>query len=109
MRKTNFGKIDALAINGEQEVPMVILKNVEDGKDVYEGFVPGLLFNLVRAQSIEECEKLLKDATINHLKQMYKQEIPFPFFPDKKDIEKDFKSVKKIIYLKISSKNRKNN
>lgn len=112
MRKvTNYGIVDSLAIEGFLKVPMVILKSmdIKNKTEVYEGFVPGLLFKLVRAKSLDECELLLKKTTISHIKKMVKENSPFPFFPDRHEIETDFNGVVKIIYLNVNSKIRKNN
>lgn len=106
-RVTSFGRADALKVNGKLKVPMVILCENNGGKDSFVGFVPGLVFNLVRANNLAECEKLLKDATLFAIKKMVKENLAFPFFPQKEEIKKDFKNVKKIIYLNISSQSKK--
>lgn len=100
-RITNFGSVDSLQ-NGEQLVPLVVVRK----DSAYHGFVPGLIFNYVEATNKEECFKNLKEKTLNFIKTMIKEEKPFPFFPNKKEIMEDFESVVDIKFIKIFSAKR---
>ena len=53
------------------------------------------------------CTKL-KEYLINKLKIMKLNEEPFPFFPTKEEILKDYDNVELVEFIKITSNDRKN-
>lgn len=101
MRATSFGKIDTLKEYGELKVPMVIISETKNGVTSYIGFVPGIELNKITSLSIDICKKTLLKETEEKVKNMIKNEIPFPFFPTKEEILEDYKNVCYIKFVNI--------
>ncbi len=108
MRQTTGGQIDALAISGELSVPLVILKNENKNVTHYIGFIPGILMKNISAETLEDCKTKLKNFLVSKLKDMVKANEPFPFFPDKEEINKEYDNIELLEFVKIKSQNRKN-
>ncbi len=109
MRTTSYGKVDALAQTGEVSIPLVVIKNsMESAKIPYIGFIPGFLMKNINGYTIDECKTKLKEYLINKLKIMKLNEEPFPFFPTKEEILKDYDNVELVEFIKITSNDRKN-
>lgn len=108
MRQTSSGQTDALAISGELFVPLVILKNENKNITHYIGFIPGILMKNISADTLEDCKAKLKNYLVLKLKDMVKNNEPFPFFPTKEEIYKDYDNIEHLEFVKIKSENRKN-
>lgn len=94
--------VDSLKINnGKMVVPMVIAKKNNNGKTEIIGFVPGLLMNNIKANSVEEVEEKLSDFTKLEIKRMFEQNENFPFFPTDDSIQNDYDNVLKINHLNV--------
>ena len=105
VRITANGRVDALNINGVLMAPMVVIRQEStDGKNHYAGFVPGIIMKNVVAGTERECMENLKETFSHIVKDMYKKKVPFPFFPTKEEIYKDYQDVKSIAYIKIRKK-----
>lgn len=98
---------DALSITGELMVPLLILKT--GNKDIvsYAGLVPGLLMKNVISPTPEKCLEDLKQYIKIRFKTMLDKEEPFPFFPSKEEIEKDYDNIISLTFIKIKSNKRK--
>lgn len=107
--KQPIGKIDTLAISGQIEMPLVILQHKSLAKTNYIGFIPGLTKKDVNAENLETCKQKLKDLASNIIENMAINNLPFPFFPTKEEILKDFENVCFVSFIKIKSNKRKNN
>lgn len=104
MRETSFGKVDALAQNGELHIPLVILKNESQNSTFpYLGFIPGFLMKNINGTTIEECKTKLKEYLIQKLKIMKQNNEPFPFFPTKEEIMKEYSNVEVVEFIKITT------
>ncbi len=109
MRETSYGKIDALAETGELSVPLVVLKNdIKNSSSRFIGFIPGFLMKNIISNEKEECMLKLKTFLKKKLKVMMKNNEPFPFFPSKQEILKEYDNVELIEFIKIKSESRKN-
>lgn len=96
---TSFGKADSLA-TGEIMIPLVILKKTQD---TYSGFIPGFVMKNIVENTPEECFAKLKVYLNQKLKSIKENGDTFPFFPNRKEILKDFENVYKIEFIKIVS------
>lgn len=109
MRTTSYGRVDALAQTGELSIPLVIIKNsIENVTIPYIGFIPGLLMKNINGYTVDECKAKLKEYLIKKLKIMKANEEPFPFFPTKEEILKEYDNVELVEFVKITSSDRKN-
>lgn len=103
----NSGTVDALKELGSLSVPMVIIK--EDNISTYKGFIPGFVMKNVINETLDGCKADLKKYLKQKLVTMAKNNLPFPFFPTKEEILKDFDNVVSVEFIKISSSSRKSN
>ena len=55
-----------------------------------------------------ECKTKLKEYLVKKLKIMKQNDEPFPFFPTKEEIMKDYDNVEIVEFIKVTSKDRKN-
>jgi len=106
MRDYGFGKADSLSISGEINMPLVIIKN---SNNTFNGFIPGLTKNDIVSDSLDLCKINLKEQALNIIKDYKKNNTPFPFFPTKEELLKDFENVCYISFIKIKSTKRFNN
>lgn len=108
MIKTTHGKVDALAVNGELLIPIVILKNDNKSSEhPFLGFIPGFLMKNVNGKTLEECKEKLLNYLKQKLQRMMQEDEPFPFFPTREEILKDFDNVELIEFIKVKSEKRK--
>lgn len=107
MKNTTLFQADALEHYGELHIPLVILKNESPNSTFpYLGFIPGFLMKNINGTTIDECKSKLKEYLIQKLKIMKQNNEPFPFFPTREEIMKDFSGVELIEFVKITkSKN----
>lgn len=105
-RVTNYGSADALKQSGELNVPLVVIKEILDGKVEYRGFIPGIKFNFFTAKTKTECESGLKLLASGYIKEYAKNNKDFPFFPNKKDIYEEYSNVVSVSFIKIKSSKR---
>ena len=96
---TSFGKADSIS-SGDILIPLVILKKAED---TYSGFIPGFVMKNIVENTPEECFAKLKAYLTQKLKAIKENGDTFPFFPDRKEIMKDFENVYKVEFIKIVS------
>ena len=109
MRNTSYGRIDALAQTGEVSIPLVIIRNTTENVSIpYIGFIPGFLMKNVNGHTVDECKTKLKEYLVKKLKMMKQNDEPFPFFPTKEEIMKDYDNVEIVEFIKVTSKDRKN-
>ena len=108
MIKTTNGKVDALAISGELCIPLVILKNDNKASELpFLGFIPGFLMKNVNGKTLEDCKEKLLNYLKQKLQRMMQEDEPFPFFPTKEEILKDFDNVELVEFIKVKSEKRK--
>lgn len=105
--KIPTGQIDTLSINGEIQMPLVILLKTSLTKKEYIGFIPGLTKKDIVSSDLEECKNNLKQCAQDLVKKMATENSPFPFFPTKEEIMSDFENVCYIGFVKIKSQKRK--
>lgn len=102
MRTSNFGQTNALTDLDEVVVPLVVNKRKDkDGTLTYHGFVPGIMVEDVVDTDLETVKSALDTKFKKVIGNMINNNIPFPFFPDKDQIIKDYKDVVFIKLLKI--------
>lgn len=98
MRNTTEFKIDAMLLSKEVKLPLVVREKVIDGRISYVGFVPGLLMMDIVGYDLETVKKDLETVAKKIVVNMLENNEPFPFFPTKEEILKDFENV---VYLKL--------
>ena len=102
MRTSNFGQTNAFTDLDEVVVPLVVnTRKDKDGKLTYHGFVPGIMVEDVVDTDLETVKSALDTKIKKVIGNMINDNIPFPFFPDKDQIIKDYKDVVFIKLLKI--------
>lgn len=105
---TTIQGVDALAQSGELSIPLVISKKEgKENKVSYIGFIPGFLMKNIIADNVNDCKTELKNFLMNKLKQLMKNNEPFPFFPTKVEILKNYDNIESIDFIKVKSNNRK--
>lgn len=105
---TSFGRADSLA-SGEVMIPLVVLKNPNGTNAAFSGFIPGFVMKNIVEASPEECLSKLKSYLTQKLKIMLENNEPFPFFPTRAEIMREFDGVHSIDFIKITSNARKSN
>ncbi len=92
---------DALAVEKELNMPLVITRVVEDDVELYHGFVPGLTKEDCISPSLDSCKARLKKDADKLVDKYLKENIEFPFFPTKEEIIEDFENVCYIKFIKL--------
>ena len=104
MRETSLFKADAMNENGEINIPLVILKSERENSLLpYVGFIPGFFMKNINSATIEDCKFKLKEYLVQKIKILIKNDEPFPFFPTKEEIIKEYENIASIDYIKIKS------
>ena len=93
--------IDSRKYNSELTLPMVIRKRKINQLTKFTGFVPGIYEQDVVEDTLEKCRELLFERTKARVKEMIKENSPFPFFPTKEEILQDFDDVVSITFVKV--------
>lgn len=92
---------DALQVQGKLNIPLVVTKAIEDGVEVYHGFVPGLTVEDCVSPSLDSCKARLKQEAERLIDKYLKEDKEFPFFPTKEEIIENFDGVCNIKFIKI--------
>ncbi len=92
---------DSMQVQKELKIPMVITKKIEDGVEVYHGFVPGLTKEDCISIEMAACKKLLREDTDKIIDSYLKNQKEFPFFPTKEEIIEDFDNVCQITFITL--------
>ena len=69
---------DAIQVQKELKIPMVITKKLEDGVEVYHGFVPGLTKEDSISIDLSACKKLLREDTDKLIDSYLKNHFSIP-------------------------------
>ena len=92
---------DALVVQGNLNIPLVITKVIEDDVELYHGFVPGFTKEDCVSPDLDSCKRRLKEAAEKLIDQYLQEGKEFPFFPTKDEIIEDFEGVCNIRFIKI--------
>lgn len=92
---------DAMQMQGQLNVPLVITKVIEDDVELYRGFVPGLTTEDCVSPSLDTCKERLRQDAEKMIDKYLKEGKEFPFFPTKEEIIEDFDGVCNIRFIKI--------
>lgn len=93
--------LDSRDYANELIAPMVIRKRKIADKMMFTGFVPGFAGRDVIEENIEECRRKLSLKAKKIISKMLKEDKPFPFFPTKEELIRDFDDIVSICFLKI--------
>ena len=85
-----------------QSVPFVFLKKIEEGKQIYRGFVPGIVMKDVISENLETCKTELESKIKEKLKAKVQLASPMPYFPTNEEILKGYDNVCLIKRMKFS-------
>ena len=96
--------IDSRDFEKNIKLPFVVRRRKIDGKMVFTGFVPGITKQDVVADDAEVCKTLLIENTTDIVRKMIKENLPFPFFPDEKELKEDFDDIYSITFAPIPNK-----
>lgn len=100
MKKTIIAKANALDLD-QLKAPLVIRKTEKDGEIKYHGFIPGINKPDIVASNLLIVKLKLNSDAKKTISNMIRNNKPFPFFPDKEAILRDFENVVYIKFLKL--------
>lgn len=101
-RITCEGKADAFSETNELKMPLVIIYKKEDGLTEFHGFVPGITNRNCVSKTKEACKAELTTLAKTLVAEYVKNKRPFPFFPTKTEIMKDFENVVDVSFIKLT-------
>lgn len=100
MKKTIIAKANAMDLD-ELKMPLVVCRMVKDGQTMYRGFVPGFEKEDIIDSNLEVVKLKLNTEARATVSKMLENNQPFPFFPDKEAISRDFDNVVYIKFIKL--------
>lgn len=100
MKRTIIAQSNALDLD-QLKAPLVIRKTEKDGEIKYHGFVPGINKPDIVGSNLLIVKLKLNSEAKKTISNMIRNNKPFPFFPDKEAITRDFENVVYIKFLKL--------
>lgn len=100
MKKTIIAQANAMDLD-ELKVPLVVCRKVKDGEIKYHGFIPGINRQDIIDSNLEVVKLKLNTEARATVSKMLENNEPFPFFPDKEAIARDFDNVVYIKFIKL--------